>query len=135
MFDSTKRRDLIIAPLYRKGSMRTGNIGAIQGGRRPEGSALSPLLFIAVEEVINRKASTRDILRKLLYTDDLAVVADSEIDLQERLVDWKEIFGRHGLRVSLEKTEVLWVGQQKKDLDIRLDRKKLNQRDSYVYLD
>ena len=78
-----------------------------------QGSALSPLLFIAVVEVVSRKASTRDILRKLLYTDDLAVVAASEADLQERLVDWKEIFGKHGLRVSLEKTEVLWVGQQK----------------------
>ena len=29
---------------------------------------------------------------------------------------------------------MLWVGQQKKDLDIRLDGKKLNQRDSFVYL-
>ena len=87
-----------------------------------QGSALSPLLFIAVVEVISRKASTRDILRKLLYADDLA----------EQLVVWKEIVGKHGLRVNLEKTEVLWVGQQKKDLDVRLDRKKLNQRDSFV---
>ena len=64
----------------------------------------------------------------------MAVVVDSEADLQEQLVDWKEILGKHTLRVSLEKTEVLWVGQQKKDLDIRLDGKKLNQRDSFVYL-
>ena len=62
-----------------------------------QGSALSPLLLIAVEEVTSRKASTRDILHQLLYTDDLAVVADSEADLQERLVDWKAIFGKHGL--------------------------------------
>ena len=99
-----------------------------------KGSALSPLLFIAVAEVISRKTSTRDILRKLLYSDDLASVADSEVDLQERLEDWKEIFCKHGPRVSLEKTEVLWVGQQKKYLDMRLDRKKLNQRGSFVYL-
>ena len=58
-----------------------------------------------------------------MYADDLAVVADSEADLQERLVKWKEIFGRHGLRASLEKTEVLWVGQQKK-IFIKLDGKK-----------
>ena len=75
-----------------------------------QGSALSPLLFIAGVEVVSRKASTREILRKLLYADDLAVVADSEADLQERLVDWKKIFDKHGLRVSLEKTEVL-LGQ------------------------
>ena len=79
-----------------------------------QGSALSPLLFIAVLEDISRKASTRDIPRKLLYADDLVSVADSEADVQERLVDWKEIFGKKGLRVNLEKTEVLCVGQQKK---------------------
>ena len=99
-----------------------------------QGSALSPLLFIAVLEDISRKASTRDIPRKLLYADDLVSVADSEADVQERLVDWKEIFGKKGLRVNLEKTEVLWVGQQKKDIDIRLDGKKLSQSDSFVYL-
>ena len=68
------------------------------------------------------------------YADDLAVVADSETYLKERLVAWKEMFGRHGLRVSLQKTEVLWVEQQKNYLNIRLDGKKLNQRDSFAYL-
>ena len=91
-----------------------------------QGSALRLMLFTAVVEVISRKASIRDILRKLIYADDQTVVADSEVDLQEWSVEWKEIFGRHGLKVGLEKTEVLWVGQQKKDLDIRLDGKKLN---------
>ena len=68
--------------------MWTGNIGGIQVGRRSEiGSALSPLLFIAVVEVISRKANTRDILRKLICADDLAVLADSEADLQEWLVE------------------------------------------------
>ena len=36
-----------------------------------QGSALSPLLFIAVMEVISRKACTRDILRELVYTSAL----------------------------------------------------------------
>ena len=79
---------------------------------------ISSLLFIAAVDVISRKVSTRDVLRKLMYADDLAVVADSEADLQDRLVEWKEIFGRHGLRVSLEKTGVLWVRQQNKVLHI-----------------
>ena len=83
----------------------------VEVGRR-QGSTLSPLLFIAVAEVMSRKARMRDILHKLIYADDLAVVADSEADLQYMLVKWKEIFARHGLKVILEKTEVLWVGQQ-----------------------
>ena len=99
-----------------------------------QGSALSPLLFIAVVEMVSRKASTRDILRKLLYADDLAVVADSEADLQERLVDWKEIFGKYGLRVSLEKTGYFWSGSRKKILTYDWMGKKLNPRDSFVYL-
>ena len=44
---------------------------------------------------------------------DLGVAGDSEADLQERFVEWKNIFGRHDLIVSLEKTEVHWVGHQK----------------------
>ena len=96
-----------------------------------QGRALSLLLFIAVLEVISRKTRTRDILLKLIY--EVAVVADSETDLQERFVEWKEICGRHGLIVSLEKTEVLRDGQHKAYIHMRLDGKKLNQRDSFVY--
>ena len=59
-------------------SVRTGNIGLIQGRRRPETEEChSPLLV----EVIS------DILRKLIYADKQAVVAGSGADLQERLVE------------------------------------------------
>ena len=27
---------------------------------------------------------------------------------------WKEAFEKHGLKLSLEKTEVMWVGKQRK---------------------
>ena len=72
-----------------------------------QGSALSPLLFIAVMEDISRKTCTIDILHKLLYADALAAVADSEADFQDLLVQWKKMFGRHRLKVSLEKTDVV----------------------------
>ena len=75
----------------------------------------------------------KDILCKLLYADNLALVADTEA-CQELKVAWKDIFGRHGLRVSLEKMEVLWVEQQNKELNIQLEGKTLRQRDSFVYL-
>ena len=64
----------------------------------------------------------------------MAIVAGSEADLQERLVDWKEIFVKHVLIVSLDKTEVLWVGQHKYFCYVRLIGKKLNERDSLLYL-
>ena len=84
------------------------NVGLTQGG------ALIPLLFIAVVKLISRKICAKDILRKLLYVYGLAVVADGEAALQEQLIQWKDILSRHGLRVRLEKTEVMWVGHRKK---------------------
>ena len=97
--------------------MRTGNIEGIQSERRHEtGSILSPLLIISGVEVIGRNTSTRGILHKLLYADDLAVVADSETYLQERSVEWKETFGRHGVGVR-EETELTTQLCRKKEED------------------
>ena len=34
--------------------------------------------------------------------------------MQEVLGEWKEAFGKHGLKMSMEKTKVMWVVQQRK---------------------
>ena len=99
-----------------------------------QGSALSPLLFIMVMALISRKISTKDILRKMMYADDLAIIAESKQDLQEVLEEWKGVFEKHGLRMSLEKTEVMWVVHQREELNIRLDCKEIKQVDGFVYL-
>ena len=80
------------------------------------GSALTPLLFIAVVELIRRKICIKVILQQLLYAGGLAVVEDGEANLQEQLIEWKYIFSRHGVRVRLVKTEVMWVGYRRKEL-------------------
>ena len=41
-----------------------------------QGSALSPLFFILVMELISRKISTTDALKKIMYADDLVIVAE-----------------------------------------------------------
>ena len=41
-----------------------------------QGSALSPLLFILVMELISRKISTTDAMKKIMYADDIVVVAE-----------------------------------------------------------
>ena len=66
--------------------------------------------------------------------DDLAIIAESKQDLQEVLEEWKGVFEKHRLRMSLEKTEVMWVGQQREELNIRLDGKEIKQVDGFVYL-
>ena len=73
-------------------------------------------------------------MKKLLYADDLALVANGKQELQETMEEWNGLFTKHGLKLHLEKTEVLHIGHQREELDIELEGKKLTQRDSFVYL-
>ena len=50
-----------------------------------QGCALSPLRFIKVMNLISRKVSEQEGLKKIMYADDLAVVADNKEDLQKTL--------------------------------------------------
>ena len=54
--------------------------------RQGQGSVLSPLLFIAVLlDLISRNTVVKDAMKKLLYADDLALVANDKHELQETL--------------------------------------------------
>ncbi len=46
---------------------------------------LSPQLFISVLDLISRKTVVKDAMKKLLYEDDLALVANDKQELQETL--------------------------------------------------
>ena len=69
MYERTKERVVAGSVLSEEFPV---NIGLRQG------SALSPLLFIMVMEIISRKISTKDILRKMMYADNLAIIAESK---------------------------------------------------------
>ena len=62
------------------------------------------------------------------------MTADNKQELQEVLEEWKGVFKKHGRRMSREKTEVMWVGHQREDLNISLDGKEINKVDGFVYL-
>ena len=96
-----------------------------------QGSVPSPLLFITVLDLISRKTVMKDAMKKLLYADDLALVANG---IRETLEEWNRLFTRHGLKINLDKTEVLHIGHQREELDMKLEGKKLTQEDSFVYL-
>ena len=59
---------------------------------------LSPLLFMAVLNVISRKTVMKDAMKKLLYADDLALVANGKLELQVTMEEWNGLFTRHGLK-------------------------------------
>ena len=97
-----------------------------------QGSVLSTLLFIAVLDLISRKTVVKDAMKKLLYADDLALVAYGQQELQETLEEWNGLFTRHGLKINVEKTEVLHTGHQREELDIELEGKKLKETVSCI---
>jgi len=53
-----------------------------------QGSALSPLSFVIVMEVISREFGVT-LPWELLYADELVVIAETEEDLIKRLNEWK----------------------------------------------
>ena len=63
-----------------------------------QGSALSPLLFIVVLDLISRKTVVKDAMKKLLYADDLALVTNFKQELQETMEEWNGLFIKHGLK-------------------------------------
>ena len=124
-YEQTNGRVIIGAGMSEQFSV---NIGLRQG------SALSPRLFIVVMELISRKVSMKDTSRKVLYADDLAIVAEDKEELNESLEEWKEAFKQHGLRVNLEKTEVLSIGAHREELNIKLEGRTIRQNNSFIYL-
>ena len=66
--------------------MRTGNIGGIQGGRRPEtGERPKPTVIHCSRGGDQQEREFKGLYPLLLYTDDLAVVADTDMEIRRRI--------------------------------------------------
>ena len=63
-----------------------------------QGTVLSLLLFITVQDIISRKTVVKDAMKKLLYADDLVLVANGKQELQETMEKWNGLFTKHGLK-------------------------------------
>ena len=69
-----------------------------------------------------------------MYADDLVIIAEFREKLQGTLEEWNEMFKKHGLKMNLDKTEVMWVGKHREELNIRLEGKDIKQVKNFVYL-
>ena len=65
-----------------------------------QGISLTSLLFIMVMEMVSRKVSLWGSMGWMLHADNLAVMLQSGQGMQEVLGEWKEEFGKHGLKMS-----------------------------------
>ena len=62
-----------------------------------------------------------------MYADDLVIIAEHREELQGALDEWNDMFKKHGLKMNVDKTEVVWVGKQRAELNIRLEGKEIKQ--------
>ncbi|GFO25468.1 retrovirus-related pol polyprotein from type-1 retrotransposable element r2 [Plakobranchus ocellatus] len=99
-----------------------------------QGSGLSPFLFAIVLDTIS--AEMREGLPKeLLFADDLAVIAETEQDLQRRWIIWQKTMEAKGLKVNTGKTEVMVSGKGDERIVIRdKEGETLNQVQKFKYL-
>ena len=96
-------------------------------------SGLSPFLFTIVLDTISEEC--RNWLPwELLFADDLAIIAESEEDLQRRWLKWQIGIQSKGLKVNTEKTEVMVNGRSGTLVNIK-DKggRDLNQVDQFKY--
>ena len=75
-----------------------------------QGSVLSPLLFVAVMEVVTWGVK-EGLPWELLYADDLVLIAQSAEELREKVLIWKKCMEAKGLKINVEKTKVMRSGK------------------------
>ena len=100
-----------------------------------QGSALSPLLFAVIIDVLSQHLRAENLWGSL-FADDLAITADSEEQLQERLLNWQECLEKYGLKMNAKKTETMVCSKNgEKQVNIRdMHGEELEQVKSFKYL-
>ena len=76
-----------------------------------QGSALSPLLFIIIMDVLSEEARTKPPWA-MLFADDLVLVSETVEEVEEELERWRAVIENKGLIISRSKTEYLVPSHQ-----------------------
>ena len=70
----------------------------------------------------------------MAYADDIAIVANSEEDLRRALVECNGALTRWGMKVNKDKTEVMMIARERRELQIEVEGMMLRCVDSFNYL-
>ena len=96
-----------------------------------QGSALSPLLFIIIMNVLADEARTKPPWA-MLFVDDLVLVSETVEEVEEERERWRAVIENKGLRISRSKTEYLVPSHQQGVL--KLEGEPLPSVNTFKYL-
>ena len=97
-----------------------------------QGSALSPLLFIIIMDVLSEEARTKPPWA-MLFADDLVLVRETAEEVEEELEIWRAIIENKGLRISRLKTESDYLVPYHQQGVVKLEGEPLPSVNSFKY--
>ena len=105
----------LVSMLYSRSTSKVKVAGALSdefpiGVGVHQGSALSPLLFIAILDEVSKDCRRGDPW-ELLYADDLVLTAETKEEVVCMFKRWRTALERVGLKVNLDKTKLLVSGK------------------------
>ena len=102
-----------------------------------QGSAISPLLFIIITDVLASEIDTEPPWA-MLFAHDLVMCETPKAAVERKLEIWRDQFERHGLRVSRTKTAYMpcndYDNNSRNYEEIQLGDDKLNIVTTFMYL-
>ena len=98
-----------------------------------QGSALSPLLFAIVIDVLTQHVRRRAPWN-MMYADDVVLLNNTKEESEAELDDWRDALERRGLRLSRSKTEYLCIGDQVGQPTIKLGGDDVPKVSEFKYL-
>ena len=105
-----------------------------------KGCVLSPLLFITYMNWIDKCSQTSECVKigsfkisRLLFADDLVLLADSESGLQHTLDSFAAACDTAGMKISTVKTEVLHISRNTAQCSLQVGGVQLKQVEKFKY--
>lgn len=99
-----------------------------------QGGVLSPLLFIIFMDYCMKEIGRNYEEITLAYADDIAIICDSERELQCMAEKWDNKMKENKMKINTKKTEVLKLSRDNVPLNIMIAGERIKQVQNFQYL-
>lgn len=130
----------VVQSMYKKckNKVKSGQVNSgwfeVRTGVR-QGGVLSPLLFIIyMDKCLREICQESEATETFAYADDVAVITETAEQLQTEMENWERGLVRNGMKMNRQKTEVMYVGRRREEMNIEIGQETLKQVEDFSYL-